>query len=61
MPLDVEKLTPDSSMQVIRNAISASMEQCMKEGGKDMKQCAGMIYGMVREHTGKTMSEGKQD
>jgi len=30
------------------------------EGGKDMKQCAGMIYGMARQATGKELSEGTQ-
>lgn len=60
MPLPVESLTPDSNPVTIREAIAQSMEQCMKEGGKDMKECAGMIYGMVREHTGKEMMEGNQ-
>lgn len=60
MPMPVESLTPDSGAQSIRDAIALSMEACMKEGGRDMKQCAGMIYGMVREHTGKEMMEGKQ-
>ena len=60
MPMPVESLTPDSSTQAIRDAISASMEQCMKEGGREMKQCAGMIFGMAREATGKPMMEGTQ-
>ena len=59
MPMPVESLTPDSHMEMIREAISKSMEQCMKEGGKDMKQCAGMIYEMAREHTGKELNFGR--
>lgn len=58
--MPVDNLTPDSGIQTIRDAISASMEACMKEGGKDMKQCAGMIYGIAREKTGQSLSEGKQ-
>lgn len=64
MPLPVESLTPDSPMTAIREAISQSMEQCMKEmmEGEENKQkrCAGMIYSMAREHTGKSLGEGKQ-
>lgn len=32
MPLAVEALTPDSDITAIRDAISKSIEQCMKEG-----------------------------
>ena len=66
MPLPVEKLTPDSDMPMIRQMISESMSQCMKEMMEDTpdseksKRCAGMIYSMAREKTGKELSEGTQ-
>ena len=60
MPLPVENLTPESSIVVIRDAISASIKQCMEEGGKTQKECAGMAYGIAREKTGKELGEGRQ-
>ena len=60
MPMMVESLTPNSNEKEIRDAISQSMEQCMKEGGREMKECAGMIYGMARDKTGKSLAEGTQ-
>ena len=59
MPLPVERLTPDSPEGTIREAISQSIAQCLREGGRDQKQCAGMVYGMAREATGKELMEGK--
>ena len=60
MPLEVERLTPESSIQSIREAIRLSMAACMREGGREMKECAGMIYGMARDKTGKELNEGRQ-
>ena len=60
MPLAVDNLTPYSGLQTIRDAISSSMSTCMKEGGRTQKQCAGMIYGIAREKTKKSLGEGKQ-
>ena len=65
MPMPVESLNKDSPMQSVRDAISKSMELCMhekKEGKSEdmMKECAGMIYGMARERTGKELREGSQ-
>ncbi len=59
MPLPVEGLTPDSPEGIIREAISQSIAQCIKEGGRDQKQCAGMVYDMAREATGKELNEGR--
>lgn len=53
MPLAVENLTADSGRQAIREAISRSVEQCMKEGGRDQKQCAAIAYSIARDKTGK--------
>lgn len=59
MPLQVEQLTPDSNDKVIQDAISDSMSACMKEGGRTQKECAGMIYDMARDKTGKALDRGK--
>lgn len=54
MPLAVERLTPDSSMVAIREAISRTIEQLIREG-KTQKEAAGQAYGMARERTGKSL------
>ena len=59
MPLPVESLRPESHMEEIREKISQSIEQCMEEGGRTQKDCAGMVYGMAREATGKELNFGK--
>ena len=59
MPLPVEALTPNSEVTAIRDAISKSIEQCMKEG-KDQKQCAAIAYSQARDRTGQALSEGSQ-
>ena len=59
MPLPAESLTPDSHNEMIREMISKSIEQCMKEGGREMKQCAAMAYSMARKATGKELNMGK--
>ena len=59
MPLAVEVLTPDSTTEAIRDAISKSIEQCVLEG-KDQKQCAAIAYSQARDRTGKSLGEGTQ-
>ena len=51
MPLAVESLTPDSSDEAIRAAISASIETCMKEGTRKPEQCKAIAYAMARKQT----------
>lgn len=60
MPLAVDNLTKDSSIVAIREAIGKSIATCIREGERDQKQCAGMVYGIAREKTGKALGEGKQ-
>jgi hypothetical protein len=60
MPLSVESLTADSNDTAVQDAISQSIEQCMKEGGKTQKECAGMAYGIAREKTGKDLGYARQ-
>jgi hypothetical protein len=64
----VEKLTPESADEMVNNAISESIAMCMKEPipeGYDVtdenkqKWCAGKVYGMAREKTGKQLGQGK--
>ena len=56
MPLPVESLTPDSTDAEIQNKISESIGKCMEEGGREQKECAGMVYDMARRHTGKELN-----
>jgi len=60
MPLTVENLTKESSMDAIRTAIGESISQCMKEpNDMSQEQCAAMSYSIAREKTGKSLGEGK--
>lgn len=56
MPLPVDSLTKDSPTTSIREAISKSIEQCIKEG-KDQKQCAAIAYSIARDKTGKRLGK----
>ena len=67
MPMAVDNLTADSDIPSIRQAISASIGQCMREAipeGYDVTEankqrwCAGKAYGIAREKTGKELREG---
>lgn len=60
MPLPVDNLTKESSLQSIRDAISGSIEACMKEEGRDQKQCAAIAYSIARKNTGNPLREGNQ-
>jgi len=52
MPLPVETLTPNSSREEIQAAISASISQCMSEGGKEQEQCVAIAQEIARKTTG---------
>ena len=60
MPLPVDNLTPDSPTTAIREAIGQSIAQCLREGGREQKQCAAIAYSIAREKTGKGLMEGTQ-
>jgi len=61
MPLPVDNLTPQSSVVAIREAISQSIEACMKEpNDTSQEQCAAIAYSIAREKTGKELGEGRQ-
>ena len=57
MPLAVDSLTPDSGLPEVRQAISESVAQCIKEGG-NQKECAGRAFGTARDKTGKGLPQG---
>ena len=60
MPLPVDNLTKESSTVSIRDAIGESIAQCLREGGREQKQCAAIAYDIAREKTGKSLGEGTQ-
>jgi hypothetical protein len=69
MPLEVDKIMPDTPETGIQEAISQSIAQCMREPipeGTDVdesnkqKWCSGKAYGIAREKSGKSLSFGKQ-
>lgn len=49
MPLKVQTIPKDAPPQAVRDAISESIEKCMHEGGRTQKECAGMVYGILRD------------
>ncbi len=55
----MEALSNNSGDAQIQEAISAEIEQCMNEGGKDRKECAGKAFGMARSATGKELNLGQ--
>ncbi|KKN26604.1 hypothetical protein LCGC14_0872970 [marine sediment metagenome] len=55
----MERLTKDSTDTQIQSAVSAEIEQCMKEPGADQKACAGRAFGMARDKTGKALDLGR--
>jgi len=67
-PLPVDNLSNDSPDNVVQEAISQSIEACMAEpipvgtdvdaAGKN-KWCAGKVYGMARQKTGKELNFGR--
>ncbi len=60
MPLAVDSLTMESSLQSTREAISSSIAQCMKEGGRTQAECSGMVYGTARANTPHQLKEATQ-
>ncbi len=57
MPFAVDNLNKDSNLKDTRDAITASIEQCISEG-KIPRDCAGQIYNTAREKTGHELKEG---
>ncbi len=59
MPLPTEGLNNSSNDEQIRETISATIAQCMEEGGKDQKQCAAIAFETARKATGKDLNFGR--
>lgn len=53
MPLPVDGLTAQSSPDAVRDAISASISQCMSEGGREQDECVAMAHEIARRQTGE--------
>ena len=51
MPLPVERLRPDSATEVVQQAISDSIAQCVQEGGRDQAQCSAMVNEIAKRAT----------
>lgn len=58
MPLAIDNLTPESTTEQIRQAISETIQKLMNEG-KTQEQAAGQAYGMARDKTGKSLDLGR--
>lgn len=58
MSLPVEKLTKESGIGDIREAIDQSISFLMRREGKTMKDAAGQAYETARDLTGKEMQHG---
>jgi len=57
MPLAVEKLTRQSTMDAIRTAIAQTIRYLMQREGKTQQEAAGQAYGMAREKTGRSLGK----
>ncbi len=55
MPLAVDGLRPQSSVDEISKAISDSIAQCMNEGGREQNQCVAIAYNIARRRTGRSL------
>ena len=58
MPLAVDNLNENSNTEQIREAISKSIQQLIREG-KTQKEAAGQAYDMARDKTGKALDYGR--
>ena len=55
----MDSLTPNSSNEAVKKAISDSIAQCMREGGREQKQCVAIAFSTARKQTGSG-SGGRQ-
>lgn len=58
MPLDVERITPQTNDNDARAAISSTIKQLMTEG-KTQREAAGQAYGMAEERLGRQLPQSK--
>ena len=61
MPLPVEGLSQQSSPDQVREAISASMQQCRAGGEKSQEQCQSEIIALVKRKMGSTVRRGLEE
>lgn len=60
MPLPVDKLRPQSSIEAISEAISESIAQLVHEG-REQEQAAAIAYNIARRKTGKSLGGGRKE
>jgi len=58
MPLAVEKITKNSSLDSVRSAISRTIEYLIKHEGKSSKDAQGQAYGMAEDNWGRKIPRG---
>ena len=57
MPMPAESLTPQSTAEEVRAAISATIAKCVEEGG-EQKQCTAIAFSMARRQTSGLIRQG---
>ncbi|KKM86966.1 hypothetical protein LCGC14_1273700 [marine sediment metagenome] len=58
MALPVESLSQRSTPEQAQQAISASIQQCMQEGGKEQAECQAMVLEIARRQMGSKIRRG---
>jgi|TARA_R100000306_G_C4304898_1_gene107098 hypothetical protein len=61
MPLPVDNLTKQSSAEEVREAITASVQQCMQEDGKEQQECVAMSIGIARRNVSDDIRRGLEE
>jgi len=59
MPTKAEQLTPDSTDEQIREAISDCISQLIREG-RDQQQAIAICYSQARRATGKELGRRRR-
>ncbi len=55
MPLSVERITQDSTLQFVRDMINSTIDHLVHKEGKTPKEAAGQAYGMAEGKWGKAI------
>jgi hypothetical protein len=61
MTLPIEGLSQRSSPDQVKEAIAASMQQCMAGGEKSQEQCQSEIMALVKRKMGNTIRRGMEE
>ena len=55
MPLPVDNITSDTSLEKVRHLINQTIQQLIDKEGKDPNAAAGQAYGMAEDKWGKAI------